>query len=1001
MADRYNVDMALLAMHAYNVGAENRHIVSLGRDLGEFEYLEPYFLSNGFSAAAFRGGADSSAADQIVVAIRGTNPDEFWNDASNGYLIGVGSSAYFSSQTASAITFYQNLVEERTSSDLYSSNIALTGHSLGGGLAGYVAGLYGQKAVIFDNMAYYGSLSNDFDLAVLSSGSALWNKLYPDGDVRTVDISSVESFATTGEFLSVNRAFSDDPFTNYLDSHVGLDDPITNNPFALHSMALQVNLQWADLYLEADAWKQAAPVIWSAYLGGSAFAEIEELEDMAGDGYTADTVAQEAIAYSAVESGEMPFGNTAVHAMFNDAVDLSTGLRQHSVAPVLDATKETLGRIVVEYAARLALGDVTHDQDQLARGGIIQLNPGGSTLSVDFAADRWTFAGVEHGSAFKQALIDDAVAASVGFGDFHMAMSKYLDLSGDATSSATELLGSVSFLTKAVPESIEVAGADLNLLFLQSSTESIMLTDGSGGARDRIIVGSNAADVVTGADAREVLLGGDGGDMLSGGSGSDVLFGGEANDDLAGDDGDDWIAGGAGSDVIWGGRRDSVAAGSDGQDTADYADLDNAVSIAFDGTASGHVLTVDDRLGGVDQLHSIEKVIGTYGRDTLKLTGIIAADTQLTIDANGGQNPNPRDTIDFSQSSNAIDLDLALSGLGSLRDKATGGTINLIGFHTSIIGSDHDDEISDLSTGYKQIVAGGGNDHVEVGDDGAFANGGFGDDVLIGGSGNDILYDCLGTNDLYGGRGSDYIVGSAGLLSGGDGHDKLVFSTNYFDDLHLSGGSGNDVFQSQEPAVGPEFAATSSFGFFPPFTPFGGTQFEFTYGDGHDVLVPNAGENREYRYSQISGIKLLDVSSNDIVLVWNARPDPHGSSEYSHIGDLAIVIKSTGDSILLRDITSTYYSYYGTPTIREGNSMYGRIGYMNIPTITLSDSIVYFEDGCIFNAEMYVGDTSIYDLAEADFMSGLKNSPPLAPTSGDDQITGSASDDDLDRKSVV
>ena len=38
--------------------------------------------------------------------------------------------------------------------DPFAAGITLTGHSLGGGLAGYVASLYGKSAEIFDNMPF-------------------------------------------------------------------------------------------------------------------------------------------------------------------------------------------------------------------------------------------------------------------------------------------------------------------------------------------------------------------------------------------------------------------------------------------------------------------------------------------------------------------------------------------------------------------------------------------------------------------------------------------------------------------------------------------------------------------------------------------------------------------------------------------------------------------------------------------------------------------------------
>ena len=51
-----------------------------------------------------------------------------------------------------AIEFYRSLIGQNV--DPRSANIELTGHSLGGGLAGFVASLYGKNAVMFDNMPF-------------------------------------------------------------------------------------------------------------------------------------------------------------------------------------------------------------------------------------------------------------------------------------------------------------------------------------------------------------------------------------------------------------------------------------------------------------------------------------------------------------------------------------------------------------------------------------------------------------------------------------------------------------------------------------------------------------------------------------------------------------------------------------------------------------------------------------------------------------------------------
>jgi Ca2+-binding RTX toxin-like protein len=98
-----------------------------------------------------------------------------------------------------------------------------------------------------------------------------------------------------------------------------------------------------------------------------------------------------------------------------------------------------------------------------------------------------------------------------------------------------------------------------------------------------------------------------------------------------------------------------------------------------------------------------------------------------------------------------------------------------------------------------QFNLGAGNDTLVV--DGnvnanIHANGGKGDDVMIGGNGNDVLKggdgsDIIagrgGNDDIDGGRGRDYLFGGAGNdhIKGGRGND------------YLDGGAGNDVLEGQ------------------------------------------------------------------------------------------------------------------------------------------------------------------------------------------------------------
>jgi Ca2+-binding RTX toxin-like protein len=94
------------------------------------------------------------------------------------------------------------------------------------------------------------------------------------------------------------------------------------------------------------------------------------------------------------------------------------------------------------------------------------------------------------------------------------------------------------------------------------------------------------------------------------------------------------------------------------------------------------------------------------------------------------------------------------------------------------------------------FYGGKGND-VFVNHTGLLANadGGDGNDTLVGGSGLDILYGGKGNDWLFGGDGNDYLEGEEGsdVLFGENGNDWLIGDADKAVDW-LIGGAGADVF---------------------------------------------------------------------------------------------------------------------------------------------------------------------------------------------------------------
>jgi hypothetical protein len=159
--------LAILSMDSYNRGYdqgiklntddEDSSVNEVGRQIGDATVImqsDPNpgsaEVDDGFYAIAYQWGT------QRIISYRGTdnyNLLDGSNDVLNGWIIGGG---WQWAQAPLSIQFYKDVVGVDAAGnfigDPLSNNIVVTGHSLGGGLAGYVASLYGREAIIFVNM---------------------------------------------------------------------------------------------------------------------------------------------------------------------------------------------------------------------------------------------------------------------------------------------------------------------------------------------------------------------------------------------------------------------------------------------------------------------------------------------------------------------------------------------------------------------------------------------------------------------------------------------------------------------------------------------------------------------------------------------------------------------------------------------------------------------------------------------------------------------------------
>jgi Ca2+-binding RTX toxin-like protein len=305
------------------------------------------------------------------------------------------------------------------------------------------------------------------------------------------------------------------------------------------------------------------------------------------------------------------------------------------------------------------------------------------------------------------------------------------------------------------------------------AADSVTVNRTAGG--DSISVATSGASVVVkGLSAQVTIAGAEGANdslVISGGAGNDTinasaLNAGEVKLTINGGAGDDTIIGSKGDDLVFGGQGSDKALLGAGDDTFVWNPGDGS-----------------------------DTVDGQAGNDTLQFNGANVAEN-IDISANGGHARLVRDVANIT-----MDLDnvetvnvRALGGADNLTvNDLTGTDVNKVNIDLVIVinATAGDDTItvtnnngvvtvsglaetvtiSNFEANDRLVINGlGGNDVITAsGLTGMLftANGGDGDDVLIGSFGNDVL---------TGGPGDDVLNGNGGqdVLDGGPGNNVVI-----------------------------------------------------------------------------------------------------------------------------------------------------------------------------------------------------------------------------------
>lgn len=337
-----------------------------------------------------------------------------------------------------------------------------------------------------------------------------------------------------------------------------------------------------------------------------------------------------------------------------------------------------------------------------------------------------------------------------------------------------------------------------------------------GGTGDDIIIGDKGDDTMYGDADNDVLFGGDGNDEIYGDdennvyTGNDVLIGGNGNDELHGGNGNDVII--AGNTSLSVDSLKNLSAIQNSINASAYQSQNGGENKLY-GNAGNDILIGDKGDDILDGGSDADYMYGGDGNDTYIFDDNSNMNTDNVIEkANEGDS----DTIDFSNVSSAVDVDLTqnsgkvfannsdVSGIENIygtnsNDKITGQNLNNV-----LVGNEGNDTLSG-GAGDDVLIAGTAKKTPLLSEERKYTNeellqiisekeninsndfesenggtnelhGGEDDDLLIGDKGDDTLYGESGNDYLYGGKGNDVLWGGAGSdhLKGEDGNDILI-----------------------------------------------------------------------------------------------------------------------------------------------------------------------------------------------------------------------------------
>lgn len=366
------------------------------------------------ATAADLGLAASVAADfyataylingEVVISYRGSDHLHLEADAqgnlswsgADGARVSALAAGGVPDQALLALDFY-NLV-----ADLYPGTpITLTGHSLGGALAAFVAFLKNEPAVVFDNTAFMAAVG-----AILTNITPGHGHVYIPSLAQKVFVDPAAPWDSFGTAEIRQIALSNDVAGVFR-----LPDDVDNvqmgqdlNWFAAHSMGLLTLALFArETHGVNGTWVNAANAVFSRL---STETLAESLGILRANGNPASGVMTEMIASTVLPGSDNLFGDKAAASLVDDMQDLgSVQFDDHDLSFFVDKA--------IQYAALQAkFGEIGPHGT-----GVLSYDVSKQVIGLDLTDASWIFAGTQYvvgGTSvdFSSLLNDGALSAS-------------------------------------------------------------------------------------------------------------------------------------------------------------------------------------------------------------------------------------------------------------------------------------------------------------------------------------------------------------------------------------------------------------------------------------------------------------------------------------------------------------------------------------------------------------------------------------------------------------